>query len=109
MDIDISVGHITPAGTSVLDDLGLDRSFAVKSRLAVRIAKTVEELGVSQREAAARMGISQAKLSLLIRGRLEGLSEGKLEECLVSLGHDITISIGARHEGTGFRRVLETV
>lgn len=107
MDINTDVGHVTPAGTSVLDDLGVDRGFAVKSRLAVRIAKTVAELGVSQREAAARMGISQAKLSQLTRGRFEGLSEGKLEECLVSLGHDITISIGARHEGIGSRRVLE--
>jgi len=62
MHIDTSVGHVTPAGTNVLDDLKVDRGFAIKSRLTVRIAKTVEELGVSQREAAARMGISQAKL-----------------------------------------------
>lgn len=104
----MDIGHTTPAGISVLDDLGLDRSFAVKSRLAIRIAKTVQELGLNQREAAARMGISQGKLSQLTRGKFEGLSEGKLEECLVALGHDITISIGARHDGTGTRRVLET-
>ena len=108
MDIDISVCDVTPAGISVLDDLGKDRKFAVKSRLAVRIAKTVQELGINQREAAARVGISQGKLSQLTRGRFDGLSEGKLGECLVALGHDITISIGARHEGPGVRLVLET-
>ena len=101
------IDHTTPAGRSVLDDLNLDRSFVVKSKLAIRIAKTVRELGLNQREAAGRMGISQAKLSQLTRGKFEGLSESKLEECLVALGHDITISIGRRHEGPGARHVLE--
>jgi len=104
----MDISQTTPGRTIALDDPGLDRSLAVKSRLATRIAKTVQELGLNQRDAAARMGISQAKLSQLTRGKLEGLSEGKLEECLVALGHDITISIGARHEGTGTRHVLET-
>src|SRR5213593_3035296 len=52
----MSIGHTTPAGTSVLDELNLDRSFVVKSKLAIRIAKTVQELGLKQREAASRMG-----------------------------------------------------
>jgi predicted XRE-type DNA-binding protein len=103
----MDIGHTTPPGVSVLDDLGFDRSFAVKSKLAIRIAKTVQELGLNQRDAAARMGISQAKLSHLTRGKFEGLSEGKLEECLVALGHDITITISPRHQGTGTRLVLE--
>jgi predicted XRE-type DNA-binding protein len=95
----------TPAGTSVLDDLGLDRSFVVKAKLALRIQKTVEELGINQRDAARRMGISQPKLSQLTRGKFDGLSQAKLEECLVALGHDVIINIGPRHEGVGARRV----
>ncbi len=99
--------HTTPAGTSVLDDLGLDRGFIVKAKLALRIQITVKELGLNQRDAATRMGISQPKLSLLTRGKFDGLSQAKLEECLVALGHDVITNIGPRHEGIGTRRVEE--
>ena len=94
-------GHITPAGTSVLDELGLDAGHVVKAKLAVRIAKFIAEMGLTQREAAARMPIAQPKLSLLTRVRLDDISQAKLEECLQALGHDIEINVGPRREGTG--------
>lgn len=99
--------HRTPAGTSVLDDLGLGSAFVVKAKLAIRIQLTVKELGLNQRDAARRMGISQPKLSALTRGKFDGLSQAKLEECLVALGHDVITNIGPRHEGVGARRVEE--
>ena len=89
----------------VLDDLALDRGFTIKAKLAIRIQKTVEELGLNQRDAARQMGISQPKLSQLKRGKFDGLSQAKLEECLVALGHDVIINIGPRHAGIGDRRV----
>ena len=67
----------------------------------------MQELALIQRDAARRMGISQPKLSALTRGRFEGLSQAKLEECLVALGHDVITNIGPRHEGVGARRVEE--
>lgn len=99
---------MVPAGTSVLDDLGLDPGFVMESKLAIRIARTVHELGLTQRDAAERMGISQAELSQLTRGKFDGLSEAKLADCLAALGHDVTIGIGPRHDGIGIRQVLET-
>jgi predicted XRE-type DNA-binding protein len=95
-----TVGHTTTAGTSVLDDLNLDRGFIVKAKLAIRIQKTVQEMGLNQRDAA---------LSQLTRGKFDGLSQAKLEECLVALGHDVIINIGPRHAGVGLRRVEERV
>jgi hypothetical protein len=62
-------GHATPAGRSVLDDLGLDAGYVVKAKLALRIQKTIAEMDLTQREAAARMPITQPKLSLLVRGK----------------------------------------
>jgi len=94
-------GRLTPAATSVLDELGLDPSYVVKARLAMRIQKTIAELGLGQREAAARMPISQPKLSLLVRGKLDDISQATLEDCLRALGHDIGITISPRHEGPG--------
>jgi predicted XRE-type DNA-binding protein len=101
----MTVTHTTPAGISVLDDLGLDPAFIVKAKLAMRIQLTVKELGLNQRDAARQMGISQPKLSALTRGKFDGLSQAKLEECLVALGHDVITNIGPRHEGVGTRRV----
>ena len=100
-------GHATPAGKSALDDLGLDAAWVVKAKLAQRIQRTIADLGLTQREAAAGMPISQPKLSLLVRGKLDDISQAKLEDCLRALGHDIEITIGARHEGIGRVMVRE--
>lgn len=99
--------HITPAGRSVLDELGLGPGYAVKGKLALRIQKSIAEMGLTQREAAAIMPISQPKLSLLTRGKLDDISQAKLEECLRALGHDIAVVIGPRHEGAGRIEVRE--
>jgi predicted XRE-type DNA-binding protein len=99
--------HRTPAGKSVLVELKLDVGYIAKAKLAVRIQKTVKELGLTQREAAARLPISQSRLSLISRGKLDDISQQKLEECLQALGHDIEIRVGPRHDGMGELRVLE--
>jgi len=100
-------GHLTAAGTSVLDELGLDAAFVVKAKLAQRLHRTISDLGLTQREAAARLPVSQPKLSLVLRGKLDDISQAKLEQCLRALGHDIEISIGARHDGVGQVKVRE--
>lgn len=100
-------GHKTQAGQSILDQLDLDQSFIVKAKLAQRLARSIAEMGLSQREAAALLPIAQPKLSLITRGKLDDISQAKLEECLRALGHDIEISIGRRHEGAGEVRVRE--
>jgi len=100
-------GHVTPAGTSVLDELGLNPADVVKAKLALRIHKTIVELGLTQREAAARMPITQPKLSLLMRGKVSYISQEKLEACLRALGHDIEIAIGPRREREGRLEVRE--
>jgi predicted XRE-type DNA-binding protein len=47
------------------------------------------------------MGITQPKLSLIARGKLDDISQAKLEACLRALGHDIGIAIGPRHNRLG--------
>jgi predicted XRE-type DNA-binding protein len=100
-------GHVTQAGHSVLDQLSLDEGFIVKAKLAQRITRSMAEMGLSQREAAGLMPISQPKLSLVTRGKLDDISQAKLEECLRALGHDIEITIRARHAGAGKLLVRE--
>jgi predicted XRE-type DNA-binding protein len=51
------------------------------------------------------MGISQAKVSGLMRGDFANLSESKLMECLNRLGYDIEIKVSPAGEPVG-RRTL---
>ncbi|MFL6856316.1 MAG: XRE family transcriptional regulator [Allosphingosinicella sp.] len=71
--------HVTAAGKSVLEELYLDPADVVKGKLALRIHKTIMELGLTQRDAAERVPITQPKLSLLMRGKLADIGQAKLE------------------------------
>jgi predicted XRE-type DNA-binding protein len=49
------------------------------------------------------MGISQAKVSGLMRGDFSNLSERKLMECLNRLGYDIEIKLTPASDSVGHR------
>ena len=57
----------------------------IKTGLVVEIRKAMRSLGLTELEAAKRMGISQAKVSDLMRGDFSDLSERNLRECLARL------------------------
>jgi predicted XRE-type DNA-binding protein len=80
---------------NVFADLGLADSekLKIKTCLAVEIRKAMRALGLTQQEAAKRMGISQAKVSGMMRGDFTNLSERKLMDCLNRLGYDIEIKV----------------
>lgn len=65
----------------------------IKSGLVIEIHKAMGDLGLTQQAAAKRMGISQPKVSDMLRGQLDNLSERKLMECLTRLGYDIEIKV----------------
>lgn len=106
----MTVEHVTSSG-NVFADLGLSDSAErlVKSRLAAALQRSMEEMGLTQSAAATLTGIPQPKLSKILRGRFDGISETYITECLRKLGHDVEIRVRARHEGVGSTRVLETV
>lgn len=88
---------------NVFADLGLRdaKKLKIKSGLAIEIIKTIRRLGLSQTAAGERMGISQSKVSNLLRGDFTNLSERKLMECLNRLGCDIEIVIKPSASKTG--------
>ena len=65
----------------------------VKARLASKINQAIQARGWTQQQAAKTLGISQAKLSGLLRGQFRGISEAKMMECLSLLGHRVQIVI----------------
>lgn len=65
----------------------------IKVTLATQIAGAVKRLGLTQEEAAKRMGLPQPKVSAVMRGEFGNISERKLMECLNGLGYDIEIKV----------------
>ena len=57
--------------------------------------------GLTQAEAGRRMGIAQPKVSEMMRGKFDNLSERKLMECLNRLGYDIEIKVRPTVESVG--------
>lgn len=87
--------EVEASSGNVFADLGLPDAdkLKIKSGLVIEITRAVRALGLTQEEAGRRMGISQAKVSGLLRGEFANLSERKLMECLTRLGYDIEIKV----------------
>ena len=66
---------------------------AVKARLAKEIARCCSRLGLSQRETAKKIGISQPDVSALTRGRSASFSVERLLQLLSALGKQVTITV----------------
>lgn len=88
---------------NVFADLGLPdaEKLQIKSGLVVEIRKAMRNLGLTQQEAAKRMGITQPKVSDMMRGDFTNLSERKLMDCLTRLGYDIEIKVRPAKAETG--------
>ena len=80
---------------NVYADLGLPdaEKLKIKTGLVIAIRKAMNSLGLTQQEAARRMGITQPKVSDMMRGDFINLSERKLMDCLTRLGYDIEIKV----------------
>jgi predicted XRE-type DNA-binding protein len=100
IEVEVSSGN-------VFADLGLPdaEQLKIKSGLAIEITRAIRRLGLTQQEAARQMGITQPKISGLMRGDFSNLSETKLMECLNRLGYDIEIKLRPTTESVGRRTV----
>lgn len=65
----------------------------IKTGLVIEIRKAIRNQDLTQQEAAKRMGITQPKVSAMMRGDFSNLSERKLMDCLTRLGYDIEIKV----------------
>jgi len=66
----------------------------VKAQLVTRIAEILRKRGWSQQQAAKVLGLTQPKLSKMLRGQFRGISEMKMMDCLVRLGRPVKIVVG---------------
>lgn len=88
---------------NVFADLGLPDAdkLKIKSGLVIEIRKAMRQQELTQQEAAKRMGITQPKVSDMMRGDFSNLSERKLMDCLNRLGYDIEIKVTPAAEPLG--------
>jgi hypothetical protein len=87
--------EIAESSGNIYADLGLEDAakLKIKSDLVIQIMKAIRRLNLTQDQAAKRMGISQPKVSGMIRGDFSNLSERKLMDCLARLGYNIEIRV----------------
>jgi predicted XRE-type DNA-binding protein len=80
---------------NVFADLGLPDAdkLSIKTGLVIEIRKAMRSRGLTQLDAAKRMGVTQPKVSDMMRGDFSNLSERKLMDCLTRLGYDIEITV----------------
>jgi predicted XRE-type DNA-binding protein len=65
----------------------------LKAKRAMRISELIDECGLTQQEAAKLFGVSQPRVSRLVRWRLEGVAIERLIRCLSALGQKVEIVV----------------
>lgn len=82
---------------SVYADLGYPDSedMEIKARLVTEIREIMKKRGLTQEQAAEILGLTQPKVSRLLKGEFRGVSERRLLNCLTRLGQDVEIVVKA--------------
>ncbi|MCC6656587.1 MAG: XRE family transcriptional regulator [Rhodocyclaceae bacterium] len=103
---------IEKGSNNVYADLGMPDSgeMLVKAHLAAKIGEIVKQRHLTQQQAAEVLGMTQPKLSNMLRGQFRGISEARMLDCLNRLGRDVEIVVRkatrSKHAGAGRTRVV---
>jgi predicted XRE-type DNA-binding protein len=100
--------RFTESSGNVFADLGLPdaETRLAKAELARRISLEIEARTLTQREAAAILGIDPPKVSAITRGRLRDFSLDRLLTLLGRLGIDIETIVTANRESERAPRLV---
>jgi len=92
--------RLTPSSGNVFADLGFPPGEAehllVRSRLMLAIGQLIKERGFTQARAARLFGVTQPRVSDLVRGRIELFSIDALVEMLGRAGVSLSIRLETR-------------
>ena len=84
------------ASGNVFEDLGFPPREAahlrVRADLMAEVSRVIADAGLTQTEAAARLGVSQPRVSDLVRGKIERFSVDTLIEMLGRAGVEVKIT-----------------
>lgn len=84
---------ILQGSSNVFVDLGYPNAeeHQTKAKLVSQIARLIEQQGLTQSEAAAKLGIDQPKVSAMLKGRFRGFSVYRLMCFIAALGCEVEI------------------
>lgn len=85
---------------NVFTDLGFPKEEAahllIRADLMIQLKKLIEERGLTQKHAAEVLGVTQPRISDLVRGRIDLFSIDTLVEMLTRLGVAVTLKTKRR-------------
>lgn len=81
----------------IFDALGLEDAAELRAQtlLGVEVCKRIRAMNETQKEIAARLGITQPQVSELKRGKFERFSSDRLITLLGALGCDVEVRVTA--------------
>ncbi|HYW09332.1 MAG TPA: helix-turn-helix transcriptional regulator [Longimicrobium sp.] len=95
----MSIEHVTPAGGNVFADLGFAgqeaENLKIRSNLMIEIRKVITGRGLRQHDAAKLFGVSQPRISELVRGKIDQFSIDALVNMLAHAGFQVEVTIPA--------------
>jgi predicted XRE-type DNA-binding protein len=101
--------RVTRGSENVFLDLGFPAAQAenlrIRSKLMMALTAYIEEKGLDQTEAARTLGVSQPRISGLVRGKIGLFTIDALVKMLVSAGLKVDLSIKPGRVGPKNKRV----
>lgn len=91
---------VTSSSGNVFRDLGFGREEAehllVRSDLMIQVQKIIASRGLKQKTAAKILGVTQPRVSALLRGRIDLFSTDALIDILARLGAQVRLTVKVR-------------
>ena len=90
--------HITPSGGNVFEDLGFPpaeaQNLLMRSQLMTAVMNVIERRSLTQVQAAKVFGVSQPRISDLVRGKIDRFTLDALVNMLTHAGIKVTLFVG---------------
>ena len=95
--------NITPSSGNVFADLGFGPEEAehlrIRSDLMIALRKLIEDRRLTQAEAARVFGVTQPRISDLVRGRIDLFSIDTLVDMLARAGIRVEVAMSVMRQG----------
>ena len=90
--------HITPAGGNIFEDLGFPpaeaQNLLMRSQLMTAVMDVIERQRLTQIQAAKVFGVTQPRISDLVRGKIDRFTLDALVNMLAHAGIKVTLLVG---------------